>query len=164
MAGKRTVIIGAGVVGATLADELSALGWTDITVVDQATCRRPAVRPRTRPAWSSHTVLKFSALRHEGKSCFLQVGGLEVATTPEWLADGFSSTFDLHECDLNRRLRLHDRQGHRLRLAAHRAGRGRPVRRDRVLRPAAPRHGHRRATVRPADATPARLTPSIPHR
>ena len=32
MAGRRTVIIGAGVVGAVLADELSALGWTDITV------------------------------------------------------------------------------------------------------------------------------------
>ena len=35
MAGPRTVIIGAGVVGAALADELSVRGWTDITVVDQ---------------------------------------------------------------------------------------------------------------------------------
>ncbi len=35
MAGPRVVIIGAGVVGAALADELSARGWTDVTVVDQ---------------------------------------------------------------------------------------------------------------------------------
>ena len=35
MAGRRTVIIGAGVVGAARADELSARGWTDITVIDQ---------------------------------------------------------------------------------------------------------------------------------
>ena len=35
MAGPRVVIIGAGVVGAALADELSARGWTEVTVVDQ---------------------------------------------------------------------------------------------------------------------------------
>src|SRR5690606_23233392 len=35
MTGARVVIIGAGVVGAALADELSARGWTDVTVVDQ---------------------------------------------------------------------------------------------------------------------------------
>ena len=35
MAGPRVVIIGAGVVGAALAEELSARGWTDVTVVDQ---------------------------------------------------------------------------------------------------------------------------------
>ena len=35
MAGPRVVIIGAGVVGAALADEISARGWTEVTVVDQ---------------------------------------------------------------------------------------------------------------------------------
>ena len=35
MVGRRTIIIGAGVVGAALADELSALGWSDIVVLDQ---------------------------------------------------------------------------------------------------------------------------------
>ena len=31
----RVVIIGAGIVGASLADELTERGWTDVTVVDQ---------------------------------------------------------------------------------------------------------------------------------
>ena len=35
MTGPRVVIIGAGVVGAALADELSSRGWDDITVLDQ---------------------------------------------------------------------------------------------------------------------------------
>ena len=35
MAAQRVVIIGAGVVGANLADELTARGWDRITVVDQ---------------------------------------------------------------------------------------------------------------------------------
>ena len=53
MPGPRVVVIGAGVVGAALADELTARGWDDITVVDQGACRRPAARPRTRPGWCS---------------------------------------------------------------------------------------------------------------
>ena len=54
MAGPRVVIIGAGVVGAALADELSARGWTDVTVVDQgaAARHRRVVLARAR-AWSS---------------------------------------------------------------------------------------------------------------
>jgi len=34
-----------------------------------------------------YTVEKLVALQHDGASCFLQVGGLEVATTPERLAE-----------------------------------------------------------------------------
>jgi glycine cleavage system aminomethyltransferase T/glycine/D-amino acid oxidase-like deaminating enzyme len=96
MAGPRTVIIGAGVVGAALADELSARGWTDITVVDQgdlpATGGSSTHAPglvfqangsKALTAMARYTVEKFLGLRHEGRSCFLQVGGLEVATTPE---------------------------------------------------------------------------------
>jgi glycine cleavage system aminomethyltransferase T/glycine/D-amino acid oxidase-like deaminating enzyme len=100
MAGRRTVIIGAGVVGAALADELSALGWTDITVVDQgdlpATGGSSSHAPglvfqangsKAMTEMARYTVEKFVSLQHEGRSCFLQVGGLEVATTPERLAE-----------------------------------------------------------------------------
>ena len=31
----RVVVIGAGIVGCSLADELTARGWTDVTVLDQ---------------------------------------------------------------------------------------------------------------------------------
>jgi glycine/D-amino acid oxidase-like deaminating enzyme len=31
----KTVIIGAGIVGCSLADELTERGWTDVTVLDQ---------------------------------------------------------------------------------------------------------------------------------
>jgi len=100
MAGRRTVIIGAGVVGAALAEELSALGWTDITVVDQgdlpATGGSSSHAPglvfqanssKALTEMARYTVEKFVSLQHEGQSCFLQVGGLEVATTPERLAE-----------------------------------------------------------------------------
>lgn len=100
MAGQRTVIIGAGVVGAALADELSALGWSDITVLDQgdlpatggSTSHAPglvfqASGSKVLTELATYTVEKFVDLQHEGASCFLQVGGLEVATTPERLAE-----------------------------------------------------------------------------
>ncbi|TDC85797.1 FAD-dependent oxidoreductase [Micromonospora sp. KC606] len=100
MVGRRTVIIGAGVVGAALADELSALGWTDILVLDKgdlpatggSTSHAPglvfqASGSKALAQMARYTVEKFVALEHEGQSCFLQVGGLEVATTPERLAE-----------------------------------------------------------------------------
>ena len=34
MSGPQVVIVGAGIVGASLADELTERGWTDITVLD----------------------------------------------------------------------------------------------------------------------------------
>jgi glycine cleavage system aminomethyltransferase T/glycine/D-amino acid oxidase-like deaminating enzyme len=96
MDGRRTVIIGAGVVGAALADELSALGWTDVVVLDQgdipatggSTTHAPGLVFQTNGSkalteLAAYTVEKFVSLQHEGQSCFLQVGGLEVATTQE---------------------------------------------------------------------------------
>ncbi|MEY2227174.1 FAD-dependent oxidoreductase, partial [Streptomyces sp. BF23-30] len=100
MAGPRVVIIGAGVVGAALADELSFAGWTDITVVDQgplpATGGSSSHAPglvfqtnssKTMTELARYTVEKFRSLDVDGQSCFLQVGGLEVATTPERLTE-----------------------------------------------------------------------------
>ena len=96
----RVVIIGAGIVGANLADELTARGWTDVTVLDQgplplpggSTSHAPGLVFQTNPSksmtlFAKYTVEKFLALEKDGQSCFNQVGGLEVATTPERLAD-----------------------------------------------------------------------------
>ncbi|WP_369394924.1 FAD-dependent oxidoreductase [Streptomyces sp. CG1] len=100
MAGPRVVIIGAGVVGAALADEISERGWTEVTVVDQgplpatggSSSHAPGLVFQTNPSktmteLARYTVEKFCSLDVDGKPCFLQVGGLEVATTPERLAE-----------------------------------------------------------------------------
>ena len=60
----RVVIIGAGVVGSALADELTERGWTDVTVVDQgqlyapggSSSHAPGLAFQTNPSTSSTTV------------------------------------------------------------------------------------------------------------
>ncbi|GAA1799639.1 FAD-dependent oxidoreductase [Planosporangium flavigriseum] len=96
----RVVIIGAGVVGSALADELTERGWTDVTVVDQgplfATGGSSSHAPglvfqtnssKTMTEFASYTVRKLSSLTLDGEWCFQQLGGLEVATTEERWAD-----------------------------------------------------------------------------
>ncbi|MEU9288861.1 FAD-dependent oxidoreductase [Streptomyces sp. NPDC048275] len=96
----RVVVIGAGIVGCSLADELTARGWTDVTVLEQgplpapggSTSHAPGLVFQTSPsktltAFARYTVEKFNSLQVEGVSCFNPVGGLELATTPERLAD-----------------------------------------------------------------------------
>lgn len=91
----RVVIVGAGIVGCALADELTVRGWTDVTVFDQgplfrtggSTSHAPGlvfqVNPsRTMAGFARYTVEKYLAL-----GCFDQVGSIEVATTPERLAE-----------------------------------------------------------------------------
>jgi glycine cleavage system aminomethyltransferase T/glycine/D-amino acid oxidase-like deaminating enzyme len=91
----RVVIIGAGIVGANIADELTARGWTEVTVVDQgplpltggSTSHAPGLvfqtnASKTMAEFARYTVEKFSALEVDGLPCFNQVGGMEVATTP----------------------------------------------------------------------------------
>jgi dimethylglycine oxidase len=100
MTGPRVVVIGAGVVGAALADELTARGWDDVTVVDQGDLPAPggstshapglvfqASPSKTMTELARYTVEKLSGLDVDGEPCFLQVGGLEVATTPERVAE-----------------------------------------------------------------------------
>ena len=100
MTGPRVVIVGAGVVGAALADELTARGWDDVTVVDQGDLPAPggstshapglvfqASGSKTMTELARYTVEKLGGLEVDGEPCFLQVGGLEVATTPERLAE-----------------------------------------------------------------------------
>ncbi|GAA2405066.1 GcvT family protein [Mycolicibacterium llatzerense] len=100
MGSPRVVIIGAGIVGANLADELAARGWHNVTVLDQgplpltggSTSHAPGLvfqtnSSKTMTALASYTVEKFLALESDGQWCFNQVGGLEVATTEQRLAD-----------------------------------------------------------------------------
>src|SRR5690349_1493706 len=100
MPGPRVVIIGAGIVGASLADELSARGWDQITVVDQGELPSPGGSSshapglvfqtngsKTMTQLATYTVEKLVGLELDGEPCFLQVGGLEIATTPERQAE-----------------------------------------------------------------------------
>jgi glycine cleavage system aminomethyltransferase T/glycine/D-amino acid oxidase-like deaminating enzyme len=99
-ASPRVVIIGAGIVGANLADELTARGWDRVTVLDQgplpltggSSSHAPGLvfqtnASKTMSEFARYTVEKFLDLDVDGAWCFNQVGGLEVATTPERLAD-----------------------------------------------------------------------------
>jgi glycine cleavage system aminomethyltransferase T/glycine/D-amino acid oxidase-like deaminating enzyme len=94
MAGPRVVVIGGGVVGAALIDELTALGWHDVTLVEQGDLPAPggstshapglvfqASGSKTMTEFARYTVDKLCSLDVDGEPCFLPVGGLEVATT-----------------------------------------------------------------------------------
>src|SRR6476661_2517126 len=96
----RVVIIGAGIVGANLADELTERGWDRITVVDQgplpltggSTSHAPGLvfqtnASKTMTEFATYTVDKLKSIDVDGAWCYNQVGGLEVATTPERLAE-----------------------------------------------------------------------------
>ncbi|MFF8848098.1 FAD-dependent oxidoreductase [Streptomyces sp. NPDC015127] len=96
----KVVIIGAGIVGCALSDELTARGWTDVTVLEQgplfatggSTSHAPGLvfqtnGSKTMTEFARYTVEKYSALTLDGQWCFKQVGGLEVATSPERLAE-----------------------------------------------------------------------------
>lgn len=98
--GPRVVIIGAGIVGCALADELTARGWDRVTVVEQgdlyatggSTSHAPGLvfqttAHPTMTRFARATVAKYGRTRLDGRACFRAVGGLEVATTKERLAD-----------------------------------------------------------------------------
>ena len=90
MTAPRVVIIGAGIVGANLADELTARGWTDVTVLHQgplprtggSTSHAPGLVFQTNPSKAMTEFAKYTVSKFVELDCFLQVGGMEVATTP----------------------------------------------------------------------------------
>lgn len=97
---SRVVIIGAGIVGTNIADELVSRGWSDITVVEQGPLHMPGGSTshapglvfqtnasKTMTLFARYTVEKFLSIEKDGESCFNQVGGLEVATTPARLEE-----------------------------------------------------------------------------
>jgi dimethylglycine oxidase len=98
--GPRVVIVGAGIVGCSLADELTARGWTRVTVLDQgdpvrtggSTSHDPGLVFQTAghptmTRFARATAAKYGSLRLDGRPCFRPVGGLEVAASRERLAD-----------------------------------------------------------------------------
>ena len=96
----RTVVIGAGIVGCSVAYHLAELGWSDVVVLDQgplfetggSTSHAPGlvfqVNPsKTMTGFASYTVDLWSRLELDGAPCARAVGSMEVAWTPERLED-----------------------------------------------------------------------------
>ncbi|KAH8690147.1 dimethylglycine dehydrogenase precursor [Talaromyces proteolyticus] len=110
---QHVVIIGAGIVGTNLADELVSRGWKNITVVEQGPLHMPGGSTshapglvfqvnasKTMTQLARYTVEKFKSLEKDGQNCFNQLGGLEVATTPERLEElkrkhGYASSWGI---------------------------------------------------------------------
>jgi glycine/D-amino acid oxidase-like deaminating enzyme len=96
----RAVIVGAGIVGASVAYHLAREGWTDVVLIDQgplwetggSTSHAPGLVFQLNP---SHTMTQLaratvdllSSLELDGQPCYLPVGGIEVATTEERWAE-----------------------------------------------------------------------------
>ncbi len=97
----RIIIIGAGIVGANLADELAALGHTNTLVIEQGPLNIPGGSTSHAPGlvyssnssksmteFAQYTIKKLTSLvGADGTGSFLPVGGLEIATTAERLND-----------------------------------------------------------------------------
>ena len=96
----RAVVVGAGIAGCSVAYHLTKLGWRDIVVVDQgplfetggSTSHAPGlvfqINPsKTMTSLARATVDLWSQLELGGVPCVNTVGSLEVAWTPERLAD-----------------------------------------------------------------------------
>ena len=91
----KVVIIGAGVVGCALADELTTRGWTDVTVLEQGTLfdtggsssHAPGLVFQTNPSRTMTRFARYTVAKLTGLDCFRPVGSLEVATTPQHLAE-----------------------------------------------------------------------------
>ena len=96
----RVVIIGAGIVGCSLADELVLRGWTDVTVVDQgrlfktggSTSHAPGIifqtnASKTMTEFAMYTIAKAASLTLGGRWCLNSVGSLELALNDERLRE-----------------------------------------------------------------------------
>ncbi len=96
----RAVIIGAGIAGCSVAYHLTKLGWRDVVVVDQgplfetggSTSHAPGlvfqINPsKTMTGFARYTVELWRQLELDGAPCAKAVGSMEVAWTPERLAD-----------------------------------------------------------------------------
>ena len=90
----RIMIVGAGVVGCSTAYHLARAGVTDVLVVDQgplfatggSSSHAPGLVFQTNASelltkLAAYTVERFSAEELDGRRCFHQVGGIEVAAT-----------------------------------------------------------------------------------
>ncbi|GIF18103.1 glycine cleavage system aminomethyltransferase T/glycine/D-amino acid oxidase-like deaminating enzyme [Actinoplanes tereljensis] len=95
MPGPKVVIIGAGIVGCALADELTARGWTEVTVLERgplfvtggSSSHAPGLVFQTNPSRTMARMAQYTVQKLAELDCFRSVGSLEVATTPERLAE-----------------------------------------------------------------------------
>ncbi len=110
----RAVIIGAGVAGCSVAYHLTQMGWKDIVVLDQGPLPDTGGSSSHAPAFlfqinpnkfyaqaAKYTIELFGSLKLDGQPVLHQVGGLEVAWTPERLEElkrkvGFAKSWGLH--------------------------------------------------------------------
>lgn len=105
---QRVIIIGAGIVGANLADELVSRGWSDITVVEQgpldlpggSTSHAPGLVFQTNPSKTMTQFARYTVEKLLSLDCFNQVGGLEIATTSARLEElkrkhGYASSWGI---------------------------------------------------------------------
>ncbi|GAA1406058.1 sarcosine dehydrogenase [Glutamicibacter uratoxydans] len=92
---QHIVIIGAGIVGANLADELVARGHNNITVIEQgplalpggSTSHAPGLVFQANPSQSMMKFATYTRDKLEAMGCFNPVGGLEIAVTETRLRD-----------------------------------------------------------------------------
>jgi glycine cleavage system aminomethyltransferase T/glycine/D-amino acid oxidase-like deaminating enzyme len=114
----QTVIVGAGIVGASAAFHLAELGVTDLLVLDQgplfetggSTSHAPGLVFQTNPSRTmsriaQDTVALYDALELDDEPCWYGVGSIEVATTPERMREltrrlGFGRSFGLEGGEL----------------------------------------------------------------
>jgi dimethylglycine oxidase len=99
---EKVVIIGAGIVGCSIADELTERGVTDVTVLDQgplpltggSTSHAPGLVFQTNVSkmhtdLARYTVEKLSSMPYgdSGETCFWSTGSIEIAITDERWAE-----------------------------------------------------------------------------
>ncbi len=96
----RVVIVGAGIVGCSVAYHLTKLGWRDVVVVEQgplfetggSTSHAPGLvfqinASKTMTEFARYTVNLWTQMELEHEPCAKTVGSLEVAWTPDRLND-----------------------------------------------------------------------------
>jgi dimethylglycine oxidase len=114
----ETVVVGAGIVGASAAYHLAELGAADVLVLDQgplfetggSTSHAPGLAFQTNASRmmcriAQDSVALYSTLSVDGEPAWYGVGGIEVATTHDRLRElkrrlGFARSYGLHGAEL----------------------------------------------------------------
>ncbi|MFI5930698.1 FAD-dependent oxidoreductase [Actinoplanes sp. NPDC051494] len=104
----KVVLIGAGIVGCALADELTRRGVTDVTVLERgpledtggSSFHAPGLIFQTNPSRTMSALARYTVDKYTELGVFDPVGSLEVATTPERLAElhrrhGFATSWGI---------------------------------------------------------------------
>jgi dimethylglycine oxidase len=114
----RTLVVGAGIVGASAAYHLAELGDADVLVIDQgslfetggSTSHAPGLAFQTNGSRmmcriAQDAVALYSTLEVDGEPCWYGVGGIEVATTEARMQElkrrlGFARSYGLEGAEL----------------------------------------------------------------